>query len=157
MLQTNTTTYQIGRPLRPLGTPSAMGVRPDEHIEVRREQQQELAMDDALAASFPASDPPAWNPGVARPIPIADTTRNRASGIPRSTKRESAVSTPGVIDLSRPYGAERTLLQALTSVLGAVGLALLVPLAILLVGLPIVLAVRGLVELVAWLFRAISG
>ena len=70
MLQTNTATYQIGRPLRPLASPSAVGVRPDEHVDVRRERQQEVAMDDALAASFPASGPQAWNPGVARPIPL---------------------------------------------------------------------------------------
>jgi hypothetical protein len=156
MLQTNTTTNQSGRPLRPLAAPAAVGVRPDEHVEIRRKRQQEVAMDDALAASFPASDPPAWNPGVARPIPIVDTTRNRANGIPRSTERETALSTRGVIDVSRPCGVQRTPLQALTSLLAIAGIALLVPLAILLVGLPIALAVRGLVELVAWLLRAIS-
>jgi hypothetical protein len=26
-------------------------------------------IDDALADTFPASDPPAWTPGIARPIP----------------------------------------------------------------------------------------
>lgn len=38
-------------------------------IAVRR-QQSEMAIDDALSGSFPASDPPAWNPGMARPIPV---------------------------------------------------------------------------------------
>jgi hypothetical protein len=58
--------------------------------------------------------------------------------------------------VSHPYGVERTLLQALTSFARAAGIALLGPLAILLVGLPIVLAVRGFAEAVAWMFHAIS-
>jgi hypothetical protein len=69
MPHTNTTTHQAGLPFRPLAAPAAADVRSNEHVEACREQQEELAMDDALAASFPASDPPAWNPGVARPIP----------------------------------------------------------------------------------------
>lgn len=48
--------------------------------------------------------------------------------------------------------AERTFLQGLASLGGATGIALLVPFAILLAGLPVVLAIRGLLEAVAWLF-----
>jgi hypothetical protein len=60
-----------------------------------------------------------------------------------------------VIGVSGPYGSERTLLQALISLTGAAGLALLVPFAILLLGLPIALSVRGLLEVFLWLFPGI--
>jgi len=56
----------------------------------------------------------------------------------------------------RPYDSVRAPLQALVSVAGAAGIALLVPFAILLVGLPIALTVRGLLEVVRWLFPAIG-
>ena len=48
--------------------------------------------------------------------------------------------------------ADRTFLQGLVSLAGAAGIALLVPFAILLVGLPVVLAVRGVLEVIGWLF-----
>jgi len=87
MHQTSATTYQTGLPLRLLELPEALDTRPDEHVAVRRERQTEVAMDDALAASFPASDPPAWNPGIARPIPV-DTSRVRANDVRPSAKRD---------------------------------------------------------------------
>lgn len=35
----------------------------------------ERVIDDVLADSFPASDPPSWNPGVARPDPVVPERR----------------------------------------------------------------------------------
>ena len=35
----------------------------------RQRLAAERAVDDVLADSFPASDPPSWNPGIARPRP----------------------------------------------------------------------------------------
>jgi len=60
------------------------------------------------------------------------------------------------VDVSLPR-TRRTCLQALVSLTGAVGLALLVPFAILLVGSPIVLVARGVAEAIGWLLARIAG
>lgn len=49
--------------------------------------------------------------------------------------------------VSRPTQSERTLAQRLVSLIGTAGLALLVPLAILAVGTPVALGVRGVLQL----------
>ena len=109
-----------------------------------------------LAESFPASDPPAWNPGMGRPTSVGALPRRandiQATGLRFATRR----GTRDVLTVSRIHDSERTLLQALISVAGAGGIALLVPFAILLVGLPIALTVRGLLEVVLRLLRAIG-
>ena len=93
------------------------------------------AIDDVLAGSFPASDPPAWTPGVTRLAPEVSATRQAASA-----------PTPGVIDVSRPAGSERTLARALVSLLAAAALTVLVPVVVLAVGTPVALAARAVLE-----------
>lgn len=59
----------------------------------------------------------------------------------------------GVIDVSLPRDRGRTLVQGLTSLAGAIGIALLAPFAILLFGSPVALAVRALIDGIGWLFN----
>jgi hypothetical protein len=108
----------------------------------------ERALDEVLADSFPASDPPSWNPGIIRPQP-ADGVATAA--MPAQAVGESPPMAD-VIDVSRPTRGERTFFQSLVSLFGAAGIALLFGIGILLVGLPIVLVVRGVVEAIGWLF-----
>ena len=110
----------------------------------------ERAIDDVLADSFPASDPPSWNPGVARLDPVVRAVGHDVAIVAGSTA-DAGRADRGV-DVSRPMSAERTFLQGLVSLAGAAGIALLVPVAILLVGLPVVFAVRGVLEVISWLF-----
>jgi hypothetical protein len=65
------------------------------------------------------------------------------------------VSRGAVIDTSREASGDRRFIDIVISFAGATGVVLLVPFAILLVGLPIVLSVRGVVEALGWLFALI--
>jgi hypothetical protein len=64
--------------------------------------------------------------------------------------RERGTGAAGVIDVSRPL-THRTFVQGVVSLAGAVGLALLAPFAVLLVGLPVVVGVRALLDAISWL------
>src|SRR3954465_1844251 len=94
-------------------------------VRVRR-LAAERAVDEVLAESFPASDPPSWTLGVATHAP------------------QFASAAVDGIDISRPLRSETTFIEALTSLAAACGIVLLVPFAILLVAVPIALVVRGL-------------
>ena len=104
---------------------------------VLAESHGEATIDWAIEGSFPASDPPSWAPGMARPAPPEHSVRRPAPA--------AAAAPRGTIDPSRPT-AKLALAQVLTATVSAAGLTLLVPIAVLLVGLPIALAIRALVE-----------
>ena len=132
--------------------PAAVGI--DGHVDHFRDRRDRLAaeraIDDVLADSFPASDPPSWNPGINRLHFDVDLAHRAWGQTPRTDANEKLNGLSDVIDVSRPGRGGRTFLQALVSLAGAAGIALAVPFVILLIGLPIALAVRGLLEVVDW-------
>jgi hypothetical protein len=100
----------------------------------------ERQIDDVLSSSFPASDPPSWTPGAAEidavetpsPVPIPASPENdpcRADG--------TAGTSP-----------ERSFLREVGAIVGAFGLALLVPLFVVL--LPLALLYRLVLDLTGW-------
>jgi hypothetical protein len=133
-------------------------VRVARSVDQEARYAAELALDQVLADSFPASDPPSWTLGVARPTSFSHTGSAESTdetAIENSDRRPATI-TSDVIDVSLPR-AGRTFIQALVSLAGAAGIALLVPFAILLIGLPVALLVRGVAEAVGWLLARIAG
>ena len=104
------------------------------------------AIDDVLAGTFPASDPPPWTPGVARPASNASTRPSASARAPADPNDARA----GVLVVLRPALSEGTFPQTVGAFIGAMGLALLVPFAVLAVGVPVALGVRGVLETAAW-------
>ena len=154
MVETNATTYGAALPLDGFGGASPLHLPTRGRDAAPPKQQSELAIDDTLAASFPASDPPGWNPGLAGTGSI-DTVPEPAAHARPMAARDPGAGYWDVIEVSRPYDSERTAFQTLTSMVGAVAVALVVPFAILLVGLPVALGGRGLLEALQWLGIAI--
>ena len=137
------------------GTPSAImpaGIglhgRVDDFNERRNRLDAERAIDEVLAESFTASDPPSWNPGVSRPAPAVSIHHEAAQS---EWADASAGGTRARVIVSRPE-TDRTFVDGLISLAGAAGIALLVPFVILLIGMPVALTVRGLLEVTGWLF-----
>ncbi|MEO8095938.1 MAG: hypothetical protein ABI632_13540 [Pseudolysinimonas sp.] len=127
---------------------------PGVFAERRTQLTVDQAMDEALAESFPASDPPSWNPGIARPA--AENSAAPAIDVSARDFRQAASPDAGEIELSGRTTDQQTYAQMLTSIAGISGIALLVPFVILLVGLPVALSVRGLVEAIGWLVALVS-
>ena len=127
----------------------------EESHERRKRLAAEQALDQVLADSFPASDPPSWNPGIALQNPAVEVEPEVEPEAERSESiavASARTGKSGIIDVSRPGSADGTFLQGLVSLAGAGGIALLAPFAILMVGLPIALSIRGVLELFGWLF-----
>lgn len=110
-----------------------------------RIEARERKMDQVLADSFPASDPPPWTFGR--------LTSDSSAHANVSRRHDAAWSCRTTVIV--PGGA-RTAWQWLVSGVGAIGVTMLVPIGILAIGLPIAFAVRGLLEAVGWLTALIS-
>ena len=126
-----------------------------EEPSVRRSRfAAEQALDAVLADSFPASDPPSWNPGFARPSPAVGA-ESRAARSKSTADSDAGTGASEIVHTSRASRANRTFLQGVVSFAGAAGIALLVPFAILLIGLPVALLMRGLLEAIGLLFGVV--
>jgi hypothetical protein len=110
----------------------------DESSEQGGRLAAEHALDQVLADSFPASDPPSWNPGIALLNPVGP--KPHAEHAKAVADAESTAPAADIIDVSRASVGDRTFLQGFVSLAGAAGIALFVPFVILLVGLPIALS-----------------
>jgi hypothetical protein len=76
---------------------------------------------------------------------------------PSAENGGAAIDKADVIDVSLPATQGRTFPAAVVSLAAATGVVLLVPFVVLLIGLPIGLAVRGVIEAASWLSALIAG
>jgi hypothetical protein len=78
---------------------AAIDVQLAESENRRRRLAAERALDNVLADSFPASDPPSWTSGIARPEPARHATDEAAPGIVSDDGSRAEVVSDGVIDV----------------------------------------------------------
>jgi hypothetical protein len=130
-----------------------IGALPAEAKALEQRLAAERAVDSVLADSFPASDPPSWTLGITHPQSEHEATKVEVV----APEGRAVPLKVGVIDVSRPAADGRTFPKGLVSLAGAAGIALLVPVVILLIGMPIALAVGGVVEAASWLIALIFG
>jgi hypothetical protein len=62
----------------------------------------ERAIDDVLADSFPASDPPSWNLGVTRPDPDGHLANHGSGYAPLTDAGKRGTGFSDVVDVSPP-------------------------------------------------------
>lgn len=103
----------------------------------------ERQIDDVLSSSFPASDPPSWTLGGAETDSVAHSVTHGPFVTPARTVADTSHAT-GAAETSpaRPY------LGRMMALLGASGLALLLPLFV--VFLPLALLYRLMLEVTGW-------
>jgi hypothetical protein len=89
-----------------------------------------------------------------RPRAVSGTAVVRSlPDVPRRLASEAQAVTVRVDVMNAVTSRERTLIQVLASLVGGVGTLLIVPMAILLLGLPVVLTARGLIEVIRWVLE----
>jgi hypothetical protein len=121
----------------------------------QRRLAAESAVDSVLADSFPASDPPSWTLGITRPQPERQAANVVMTLAPHA--RRAVLITEDVTAVARRSGNGRAFLKGLVSLAGAAGLVLLLPFALLLIGIPIALAVRVVAEVASRLLALVIG
>ena len=157
MLYPRTTMEYRGDGSNSLVRPFVSDLRLVTSTDQRARYEAERALDQVLADSFPASDPPSWTLGVGQPSSGSTESAESADVTAKEKRDGDAINVKSdVIDVSVPR-TKRTFLQVLVSLAGAAGIALLVPFVILLIGLPVALVIRGIAEAVGWLLARMVG